>query len=211
MDARKVLVLAPHTDDAELGCGGTLARFVEDGLEVHVAVFSTAAESVPAGEPPDTLRREFLEAIPRLGVLPENLTVYDYPVRRLSYHRQEVLEHIVALRRRIGPDLVLLPSVHDLHQDHTTVHEEGMRACKDISVLGYELPWNSVTFDAQAFFVLEERHVKRKWEALQYYRSQIKLNRPYFTPAFIEGLAKVRGVQVKATYAEAFEVMRVKW
>ena len=50
---KKVLVLAPHTDDGELGCGGTVARLLEEGCEVHFAVFSTCAESVPAGFPAD--------------------------------------------------------------------------------------------------------------------------------------------------------------
>ena len=52
---KKVLVLAPHTDDGELGCGGTVARLLEEGCEVHFAVFSTCAESVPAGFPADEL------------------------------------------------------------------------------------------------------------------------------------------------------------
>jgi len=46
---RRVLVLAPHTDDAELGCGGTIARLLTDGADVFVAAFSTAEESLPPG------------------------------------------------------------------------------------------------------------------------------------------------------------------
>ena len=60
---KKVLVLAPHTDDGELGCGGTVARLLEEGCEVHFAVFSTCAESVPAGFPADELKTEFLSAM----------------------------------------------------------------------------------------------------------------------------------------------------
>lgn len=43
---KKVLVLAPHTDDAELGCGGSIAKFVEEGREVHVVSFSIAEDSL---------------------------------------------------------------------------------------------------------------------------------------------------------------------
>lgn len=207
---KRILVAAPHTDDAELGCGGTIARFVEEGCEVFIAAFSTAEESVPQGSPRDTLKREFLDAVPVLGVALDNVAVYDYPVRRLSYHRQEVLEELVKLRREIHPDLVLIPSGNDVHQDHQVVHAEGLRAFKDLSLLGYELPWNHVTFSAQAFMLLEHRHIQRKWAALQAYHSQLELRRPYFSEEFITGLAKVRGVQVKAEFAEAFEVLRVK-
>lgn len=210
MHFARALVLAPHTDDAELGCGGTLARLLEQGAEVHVMVFSTASDSLPPGAPPDTLKREFHRAADTLGIPEAHRYVYDYTVRRLSYSRQEVLEEMVALRRRVEPDLVLLPSGHDLHQDHQVVHLEGMRAFKDVTVLGYELPWNHVSFDAQAFVALEERHLAAKWAALQAYRSQFELQRPYFTEDFIGGLARVRGTQVKVPLAEAFEVMRIK-
>lgn len=210
MDYQRVLVLAPHTDDAELGCGGTLARLLERGAAVHVMVFSTAEESLPPGKPPDTLRREFHAASDALGVPEAHRHVYDYPVRRLSYHRQEVLEAMVALGRELRPDLVLLPSGHDLHQDHQVVYAEGLRAFKSGSVLGYELPWNHISFDAQAFVALEEAHLRQKWTALQAYRTQFELERPYFTEDFIWGLARVRGTQVKVPLAEAFEVLRIK-
>jgi len=204
-------VLAPHTDDAELGCGGTIAKLTESGRDVFVAAFSTAEESLPEGKPPDTLRREFFAAMPALGVPEANLLVYGYRVRHLSYARQEVLEEIIRLRGDLDPDLVLLPSGHDLHQDHQVVFGEGLRAFKHRSVLGYELPWNHIRFDAHAFCVLDARHIERKWEALQAYRTQIELGRPYFTRDFIEGLARVRGTQVQAAFAEAFEVLRLRW
>jgi N-acetylglucosamine malate deacetylase 1 len=210
MNVETILVLAPHTDDAELGCGATIARLVEEGKKVFAAAFSTAEESLPPGMPPDTLKREFCEAMPILGVPVSQLFIYDFTVRRLSYHRQEVLEEMVSLRLKIKPDLVLLPSGNDLHQDHQVVHAEGLRAFKDMSILGYELPWNHINFSAQAFFTLEKRHIEKKWAALQCYRSQSALDRLYLKKEFIEGIARVRGVQVKTAYAEAFEAVRIR-
>ncbi len=211
MNFERLLVLAPHTDDAELGSGATIARFLESGMEIYVAAFATAKDSLPPGSNPFRLRDEFLEAMNVLGVPKGNLIVYDYPVRRLSYHRQEVLEELVRLRRDIKPEAVFLPSGNDFHQDHQVLHAEGLRAFKDITVLGYDLPWNQVTFSAQAYVTLERRHLEVKWEALKAYKSQFKLGRSYFTWEFVEGLARVRGTQVKAEYAEAFEVVRVRW
>jgi len=210
MSFQKALVLAPHTDDAELGCGGTIARLLEEGVDVHVAAFSTAEESLPPGFPSDTLRNEFLQAMLFIGVPKSNLYVYEFPVRKLSYHRQEVLEELVALRRSIGPDLIFIPSGHDLHQDHQVVHAEGLRAFKDLSVLGYELPWNHISFSAQAFFRLEDRHLDKKWEALCFYKSQLDIERLYFSKDFLVGLARLRGTQVKHPLAEAFEVLRIR-
>ena len=65
---KNILVLAPHTDDGELGCGGTIVKFIEDGVEVHYAAFSTAEESVPEGLPKDILKIEVREAMASLGI-----------------------------------------------------------------------------------------------------------------------------------------------
>lgn len=208
---KRVLALAPHTDDAELGCGGTLARLLEEGASVHVVAFSTAKDSLPPGVPPMLTQEEFAEAMRRLGVPTQNVLTLDYAVRTFSYCRQAVLEELVQLRNRIKPDLVLLPSAHDIHQDHQVVAAEGLRAFKETTVWGYELPWNLVTFSAQAFVTLQRRHLDAKWRALTAYQSQFDLGRPYFNRDVIEGLARVRGVQAKAEYAEAFEVARLAW
>ena len=65
---KRVLVLAPHTDDGEFGCGGTIARLVEAGVEVRYVAFSIATKSLPEGFPPDTLASEVREATAELGI-----------------------------------------------------------------------------------------------------------------------------------------------
>jgi N-acetylglucosamine malate deacetylase 1 len=77
----RALVLAPHTDDGEFGCGGTMARMVDAGVEVRMVAFSIATRSLPEGFPPDTLAREVREATAELGIPPERLTVHDFDVR----------------------------------------------------------------------------------------------------------------------------------
>ncbi len=208
---KKVLLLAPHTDDAELGCGGSMAKFLENGIEVHVAAFSTARASLPKGSDPDLLRKEFLAAMNHFEIPREHLYIYDYEVRKLNYFRQEVLEELVKLRNSIAPDMVLVPSGSDVHQDHQVLYAEGLRAFKEVTLWGYELPWNHISFSAQAFITLEERHLEKKWEALQLYKSQFEKQRQYFTKEFVYGLAKVRGTQVRSSYAESYEVIRTKW
>jgi len=207
---RTVLVLAPHTDDAELGCGGTLSRFLEEGAVIVVAAFSTAEESRPPGSEPGLLRREFLASMRSMNIAESLTRVFDFPVRRFGDHRQNILESIFAMRRDFDPDIVLLPSGSDIHQDHQVIHAEGLRVFKERTVWGYELPWNQIEFKAQAFVTLERRHLEVKWKAMQAYQSQIDLQRLYFAWHFVEGLARVRGVQIKSAYAEAFEVLRFK-
>jgi N-acetylglucosamine malate deacetylase 1 len=204
---RKVLVLAPHTDDGELGAGGTIAKLIDSGAEVFYAAFSTAEQSVPEGFPKDILKREVKNATLKLGLKSENLFVYNYEVRKLNYVRQEILEDLIRLRKNVNPDLIFMPSLDDIHQDHTTVAQEGLRAFKHRTILGYELIWNNLTFRTSCFVRLDESQVMRKCEALKEYASQS--HRDYTSEEFIKSLAKTRGVQIGSAYAEAFEVIRL--
>lgn len=210
MHCESVLVLAPHTADAELGCGGTIARLVAEGRKVHVAAFSTAEASIPTGFPPGSIKLEMLLSLQSMGLPIANIHVFDFPVRKLPQYRQELLEIMIGLTRSIAPKLVLTPCGDDVHQDHQAVHAEAIRAFKCSSVLGYELPWNQTAFAAQAFVELKQCHLDAKWRALTHYETQLSLERPYFSPSFIEGLARIRGVQGKMHLAEAFEVLRLR-
>ena len=64
----RALVLAPHTDDGEFGCGGTMARLVEAEIDVRYVAFSIATKSLPYGFPPDTLAREVRAATAEIGI-----------------------------------------------------------------------------------------------------------------------------------------------
>lgn len=204
---KRILILAPHTDDGELGCGGTIAKFVSEGREVYQAAFSTAARSLPAGFPSDTLCREFQAASSVLGIPTGNLIIHNYPVREFPSYRQEILEKILSLRRELQPELVILPALEDIHQDHNTVAMEGVRAFKQVSVFGYELPWNNLATNNTGFVSLTEENIDRKVKAMSCYISQ--KNRPYCQGDVIVGLARARGVQVGAKYAEMFSVIRL--
>ena len=124
MTWERVLVLAPHTDDGEFGCGATMARLVEEGVDVRYVAFSIATRSLPVGFPPDTLAREVREATAELGIAPENLTVHDFDVRTFPEHRQDILELLISLWDEWRPHAVFQPSLHDVHQDHQTIAAE---------------------------------------------------------------------------------------
>lgn len=205
-DIETILVLGPHTDDGEFGCGGTIARFIEEGKDLYYATFSCAEESVPEGYPKDILLTEVKEASKVLGIKRDNLLIYRYPVRKFDQYRQDILEDLVSLNSELEPDLVLMPSNYDLHQDHQTVANEALRAFKFTSILGYEMPWNNITFETRSFVYLEERHIEKKLDSLKCYRSQIGRN--YADWEYIKGLARTRGVQAGVTYAETFDVKR---
>lgn len=204
--SKRCLMLAAHTDD-EFAFAGTLHRLVHLDAEVRYIAFSKCEESVPDGLQKDVLVHECRECMDRLGLKEDSVTIRDYPVRHFPAHRQEILEELVQVRRDWDPDLVFIPCSQDIHQDHRTVYEEGLRAFKHKSVLGYELPQNLISFANSGFVSLSEQDVEQKVEALAAYESQ--RFRSYGREDFIRSLARVRGVQADTEYAEAFEVIRL--
>lgn len=202
---RRALVLCPHTDD-ELGCAGTVVRLIEAGVIVRYVALSTCEKSVPEGFARDVLAHECRASTASLGIAPEAVELGPFEVREFPRDRQPILEYLVALRREWSPDLVLLPSSADRHQDHAVVHAEGFRAFKHSTILGYELPQNEVAFENTAFVALDERLLARKVDALACYESQGF--RTYTAPEAIRALATVRGMQAGTGLAEAFEVIR---
>lgn len=204
-----ILVLSPHTDDAELGCGGTIAKFIKEGKNIFWIVFSTADESLPDNMAKDTLANEFKKVTKSVGLTRKNFEIYHFPVRKLSDHRQEVLEELVKFRKSFKPDLVIGPSLNDFHQDHTVVANEMIRAYKSSSnIICYELPWNHIQFNTQLFIELSDEFIRTKIKMMNVYKSQFYLKRTYFNREFIKGLARTRGSQINVNYAEAFEVVR---
>lgn len=202
------LVLAPHTDDEVFGCGGTIARMVDEGHEVHVAVFSACMLNVPPPWPSDQLVTEMKAAAAVLRIKPEHLHQFDFQVRTFDRHRQEILQTMIKLRDRVEPHLVMKPWRHDVHQDHQVVAEEALRAFKFTTLLSYELPWNTVdgAFPADTFYELKEYHLQRKADAIACYQTQAQ--RPYSKGIYWTNIAFGRGLQAGVDYAEAFHTVR---
>ena len=205
LSGKRILVLAPHTDDGELGCGGTIHKLLSDN-EVYYAAFSSCQHSVPDGFAADVLVKEMNAATRILGIKNENLFLFDYEVRTFSSRRQEILDELIKIKKDISPHLVFMPSKSDVHQDHFVITNEGIRAFKSSSILCYELPWNNFSLTTSCFVSLTEEYVQAKCEAIAAYHSQ--RTRPYADQEFIQSLAKVRGVQAGSKYAEAFDVIR---
>ncbi len=206
MTNNNILILAPHTDDGELGCGGTISRLLEEGNNVYYLAFSICEESVPEGFPKNALETEVKKATKHLGIKESNLILKNYPVRKFQSFRQEILEDLVNIRSEIYPKTIFMPSSRSLHQDHQTIYEEGMRAFKHFSCFGYDLPWDTINFSTTSFYKLDEKHIDKKCEALTFYETQNF--RTYCDADFIRGLARVRGAQIAVKYAEAFELLR---
>ncbi|MFT7589487.1 MAG: LmbE family N-acetylglucosaminyl deacetylase [Limisphaerales bacterium] len=200
------LVLAPHPDDGEFGCGATLKRLAEQGTKVWYAAFSPCIKSLPEGSADDRLFGELNKAAAHLGIPEDQIMNFDFEVREFPRDRQKLLETLIRLRKDINPELVLMPNSDDVHQDHNTVYQEGLRAFKHSSLIGYELPWNNLQFKSNFHCRVEETHLDAKVDAIYEYESQ--RFRAYSDRAFIKGVARMRGLQIGSEFAEAFELIR---
>lgn len=192
----RILLIAPHADDGEIGCGGSIARYTEGQNQVFYITF--------ASSDPNLL--ELKAALKILNIPKANLFYCPIKIREFGYHRQEILDFLVEKKRILKPDLVFVPSFTDTHQDHKVVTMEGFRAFKDTTLLGYEIPWNNISFPTNYFIEVSESYLEKKFEAMYCHESQ--RSRHYICKDFVTSLARVRGTQIGVKYAEAFEGMR---
>lgn len=196
----KILLLAPHADDVEFGCGGMITKLGEDKSNEFLWIVASDG----GGN-----EKENLKAIEILELENVACQFFHYPGGSLLDNRAMLLKELFLIKDSFKPDLVIGPSLNDFHQDHQAMAYEMIRAYKkSCSILCYELPWNQVVFNTQMFAKLEKEHIEKKYKALMSYSSQILQRRKYFNKDCIFGLACVRGTQINADYAEAFEVVR---
>lgn len=206
LPADRILILAPHTDDGELGAGGLIHKCAPTSDRIYYAAFSRCDESLPDGFAPGTLVHECRDATAVLGIEPDNVEVMDFQVRRFGERRQDILDQMIRLRKEVQPTLVLIPNSADVHQDHQVIHQEAMRAFKTTTLLGYELPWNSRHFDFDLVVGLSEENLKAKCDAMAAYKSQAF--RPYSQPDMLRSIAAYHGIKGGLPLAECFEVLR---
>jgi len=193
-----VLAISPHTDDIELGAGASISRWLTEGNTVYVAALSTGSAETGA------TKDEFENAMKVLGV--REWVLHNFICRHFDQNRQEALDFMIDLGSEFKPDLVLGPSTANVHQDHIVVVNEIRRAFREISILGYEMPWGDYGFSPQMYVKVQHRHVQDKYTAIAQYASQSP--RLYTTKALISGLLHLRGTQIGEDFAEAYEVIR---
>lgn len=207
LNIKKVLILSPHTDDAELGCGGFISKLKFKGCELFYVAFSNCDESLPYGFPSKTLLKECFKSTNQIGIKKKNVRILDYPVRKFDKHRQEILEILIKLKNKISPDLILTPCSSDIHQDHLVIHNETIRAFKRNTILGYELPWNCLKSNSTFHVSLSNKNVIQKIESLKCYISQKK--KIYFDEKVIKSQLRLNGSFVNQDYAEKFEPIKI--
>jgi len=192
----RVLLLAPHLDDVELGAGGLVARLSEKSHITYMGFYY-----------PHNLRSEYRQSADILGI--NEIILHDFQRRTFPKHRQEILQILYDYEKNHEVDLVLTPATTDIHQDHQTITNEAIRAFRRSTILGYEIPGNNLMINQRCFVRLKEEHIRKKVEALSCYKSQLETRAPKFTEGYTRSRTINYGVHIKAKYAEIFEVIKL--
>lgn len=198
---RRVLAIGAHPDDLELGCGATLARWVDAGFEVHGLVMSNGEQGGDATKRPE----EAHSAAKYLGAT--SVTVLSFPDMHLGAASEEMIVAIEKLVQELGPDIILTHSHNDTHQDHQAVHLATLRAARfHPSLLCYESPSATMQFQPTYFVDISE-YLDIKVEAIATHRDQEA--KPYMSAERIRAIATYRGGQAKIRHAEGYEPVRL--
>lgn len=196
-----ILAIGAHPDDLEIACGGTLAKLVDAGHEVHTLVMSHGA----IGGDIDTRPDEARSGADFMGV--SDIQVCNLPDTDLANHANELVAVIEAKINEVRPSLVLTHSENDHHQDHHAVHLATLRAARrHSSILCYESPSATRRFNPAVFVDIED-YMDVKVLAVAQHKDQA--GKPYMGADRVRGVAAFRGSQAKQRFAEGFEPVRL--
>lgn len=221
-----VAVIVAHPDDEVLGCGGTIARFVEEGRAVHVLIMSDGVTSRWSAEKPDgqseldARNQAAREANNILGV--DSLHILDFPDNRMDGLEQlDVVKRVEEFVNRVRPGLVLSHHFGDVNIDHRVVHDAVVAACRPQpgfcvkELMFFEVPssteWrpgNSGLPFWPNIFIDITTTLKKKMEALRAYAEELRDFPHPRSIVAIESLARWRGATAGVEAAEAFVLGR---
>ena len=203
--ARKVLCLGAHSDDIEIGCGGTVLRWLEEHaeLEFHWVVLSSAG---PRKKEARKSAELFLQRAHKKRIVVENFRDGFFP-----YEGAEIKEYFEALKKTFLPDIVLTHYRDDRHQDHRLVSDLTWNTFRRELILEYEIPkYDGDLGQPNLFVQLTEAVCRRKIQhILQIFKTQVEKH--WLTEDTLRALLRLRGVEARAPgkYAEAFYCRKI--
>ena len=201
-----VLCLGAHSDDIEIGAGGTILTLIASGvkLDVHWCVLSGGGQR-------STEARGSAEAFLE-GSNSSKVEVADFEDSYFPVHSRSIKHWLIDVRSRVNPDVVLTHARFDAHQDHREVNQLTWNVFRDHLVLEYEIPkWDGDLGQPNAYVPLTADVLERKVELLhQHFGTQ--RSKDWFDRDTFAGLARLRGMECRAPehFAEAFTVRKAK-
>lgn len=203
----KVLFIGAHPDDIELGCGGSLLKYIEKGDDVYVVLLSKGEKGVggKTEKRADVTVRIFTEN----GIQRKNISVLNIPDTKFAHHREKIFKSVEDICIKYGITKAYTHTNKEYHQDHIVVHEESLRAARNVpSILAYESNAHTYPTFSPVYFQDISAYIDRKLKLIQSHQSQKE--KKYCSSENILANAKFRGYQSRTSkYAEAFEIIRL--
>lgn len=215
-----ILVIAPHPDDEVLGCGGTVAKFTDQGHKVYVAVMTKGKEPLFSTEQVCQVREECMAADEFLGVT--RTFFLDFPASMMEeVPRYKMNDALIKLIQHIKPDITYLPHHGDMQLDHRLTADAAMVALRPkyehvvrkiyayetLSETGWDVPDTSHAFIPTAYSDISD-YLDRKLQAMEIFRSQIQEYPNARSTDAVRALAMHRGSMMNLKAAEAFVLLR---
>lgn len=197
-----VLCIGAHPDDIELGCGALIAD-INDQANVVCVTLSDNQDNPLLSH----LVEEHRASMEILGVKPENDILKQFTTRRFQSVRQEILEVMLELKKRFHPEVVLVHTGQDIHQDHKTITEEALRAFRGTTLLGFDVLRSSYGFFPNFLVEVSEEGVRTKIKALKAYTTYQE--KYYFDENIIHATAIRHGALAERPFAEGFDILRI--
>lgn len=201
-----VLCLGAHADDIEIGVGGTLLTFVEEGkeLDVHWCVLSARGSRANEAQ---ASARSMLK-----GVRNAEIEVLTFPDGYFGYRGAELKDWFEQLKTRVRPDVIFTHGRQDAHQDHREVAQLTWNTFRDHLILEYEIPkWDGDVPTPNVYMPLRKSVLDQK-VAILVTNFASQRSKDWFDPTIFSGLARVRGMECRATegFAEAFVLRKAR-
>lgn len=200
-----VLCLGCHSDDIEIGCGGTILRLIEQhpNCRFYWAVFS----AIGARKAEAQRAAELFAGSERL----QQLLLKEFPDGFMPFVGSDVKVAFEEMKKTISPDLIFTHNPRDAHQDHRLLSELTWNTFRDHLILEYEIPKYDGDLGQPNFFVPLEKEIYQK--KVRYLMEAFATQRPkhWFTEDTFLALMRLRGMECVAPsgYAEAFYARKV--
>lgn len=201
-----LLCLGAHSDDIEIGAGGTIMSLIAAGVRL------TVRWCVLSGAGPRTAEAEASAAAFLEGAEEQQIEVAAFEDSYFPSQSKSIKHWLMDLRDRCTPDVILTHRAEDRHQDHREVNELTWNVFRDHLVLEYEIPkWDGDLGQPNAYVALSEDIARRKASLLLAHFGTQR-SKDWFDPETFLGLARLRGLECRAPerYAEAFFVRKAR-
>ena len=199
---KRVCFFGAHPDDIEIGCGALISH-IAGQTDLRVVTLSDNQKNPLLHD----VVEEHYRSMKVLGVPEDKIIVGNFETRRFPQFRQEILAFILEIPNTFNPDMVFLHTKSDLHQDHATVTEEGLRAFRGTTVLGYDVIRSSYGFFPHFLIEVNEMDVQKKIQALAEYHTYD--DKYYFDPDLTRSILVKNGALAERKFAEGFDILRI--